>query len=134
MSYIGEDLLAYLKDIREHIDFVSRNAEIWDLEKASEPIKALFLPRTDPLPDEPSAALGRYIRASGLEDSMAAIVYPDRRGAGYGVARYNDHPRLDFTRVSDAADVHFAHNSGFLCKTSATAIPRLKAQILEAWE
>ena len=61
------------------------------------------------------------------------MVYPDRRGEGYDISRYDDHPALDFSRVQDEPDVHFAHASGFVCKTSATEEERLKALILGAW-
>ena len=93
----------------------------------------MFLPRTEPASDEPSTAVGNYIRAVGLEHSIAAIVYPDRRGSGYGIGRYEDHPKLDFSRVEGQADVHFAHKSGFMCKTSATDPARLRELIGAAW-
>ena len=60
------------------------------------------------------------------DDVVGAIVYPDRRGAGYGISRYEDDPRLDFSQVEGEPDVHFAHKSGFMCKTSATAPERLR--------
>ena len=60
-------------------------------------------------------------------------MYPDRRGEGYGIARYEDHPRLDFSRVEGQPDVHFAHKSGFMCKTTATDPERLKQLIAGAW-
>ena len=133
MRFVGEDLLEYLRVARERIDFVSKHAERWPIERGDEVIAAVFLPRTEPLADEPSTAVGNYIRAKGLESSIAAIVYPDRRGEGYGIGRYEDHPELDFSRVGDEADVHFAHKSGFMCKTAATSRERLRALILQAW-
>ena len=96
-------------------------------------IEVVFLPRTDPPADEPSTSVNNYIRAEGLEQTIAAIVYPDRRGAGYGIARYEDHPRLDFSRVENEADVHFAHKIGFMCKTSATEPKRLQELVAAAW-
>ena len=74
-----------------------------------------------------------YIRAEGLESSIAAIAYPDQRGSGFGIGRYEDHPQLDFSRVEDQHDVHFAHKSGFMCKTSATSPDRLRQLIAIAW-
>lgn len=73
------------------------------------------------------------MRAEGLEREVAAIVYPDRRGDGYGIARYEDHPKLDFSRVEGEPDVHFAHKSGFMLKTTATEPARLQALIRGAW-
>lgn len=131
MRLVGEDLLGYLRDVREQLAFVGAHVERWSIPGRSAPVEALFLPRTDPPAAEPSSAVARYIRANGLEDQVQVIVYPDRRGAGYGIARYEDHPRFDFSGVGAEPDVHFAHKSGFMCKTSATARERLKAIVLE---
>jgi hypothetical protein len=132
LRFIGEDLLEYLELARERIALVTQNAERWSIESPGTRIEALFLPRCDPLPDEPSSALGEYVRSAGLGSTIAAFVYPDRRGSGYGISRYEDHPRLDFSRVQHEADVHFAHKSGFMCKTSASAPERLRELIARA--
>jgi len=87
----------------------------------------------DDIIDDASGGLARYILVNGLENEIAAIVYPDSRGDGYGIARFQDHPQLDFTRVQDETDVHFAHNSGFLCKTSAAEKIRLNELLAGAW-
>jgi len=64
------------------------------------------------------------------EGEIAGLVYPDRRGGGYGLSRHNDHAGLDFTRIEGCADVHFAHARGFVAKTSATERVRLR-ELLE---
>ncbi len=133
MRMVGQDLLDYLGLVRERIAFVGEHVQHWSLAHGDELIEAVFLPRTDPLPEEPSAAVGNYIRAAGLESTIAAVVYPDRRGAGYGIGRYEDHPQLDFTRVEDQGDVRFAHKSGFMCKTAATDPERLQELIRLSW-
>ena len=133
LRFVGEDLLEYLHVARERLEFVSQHVEHWSVEYEGEFIETVFLPRTEPLADEPSTAVGNYIRSRKLEDSVAAIVYPDRRGDGYGISRYEDHPQLDFSLVKDEQDVHFAHKSGFMCKTSATDQERLRALISSAW-
>lgn len=133
MRFVGEDLLEYLRMARAQIDFTAKHVERWAIPHGKQVIQALFLPRTDPAADEPSAAIASYIRAEGLQSSIAAMVYPDRRGEGYGIGRYEDHPRLDFSRVKGEPDVHFAHESGFMCKTSATDQGRLRELITQAW-
>ncbi|MCB9594766.1 MAG: MYG1 family protein [Sandaracinaceae bacterium] len=133
MRFVGEDLLEHLRVARERIDFVAARAERWQLPHGDSVIEAVFLPRTDPPADEPSIAVASYVRGQDLGDVTAALVYPDRRGGGYGISRYEDHPRLDFSRVQDEPDVHFAHKSGFMCKTSATEPARLQALIRGAW-
>ena len=132
MRFVGTDLLDYLRVVRERIAFVSAHAERWTVEVDGDVLEALFLPRTDPLADEPSSAVGNYIIAEGLESTIAAIVYPDRRGTGYGISRYEDHPRFDFSQLEGEADVHFAHKSGFMCKTTATEPARLRELMVGA--
>lgn len=122
LSYIGEDLLEYLRELRTRLDFVTHHAEIWKLDGH----EILFLPRTEPAQDEPSAGIGRYLESIGKSNTVAALIYPDRRGGGYGLSRHNDDPRYDFTRIEKQPDVHFAHARGFVAKTSASEIERLK--------
>ncbi|MEM7155119.1 MAG: MYG1 family protein [Myxococcota bacterium] len=133
MRFVGEDLLEYLRVVRERLDFTASVVQRWTIQQGDDTIEAVFLPRTDPIVDEPSTAVANYIRAEGLEEVVAATVYPDRRGSGYGIGRYEDHPMLDFSRVGEEPDVHFAHNSGFVCKTSATEPERLRELIAGAW-
>jgi hypothetical protein len=134
MRMVGEDLLEFLRLARERLDFTASRVERWSIPHGSETLEALFLPRTEGEPDEPSAMLGSYIRAQKLDNVIVAIVYPDRRGGGFGIGRYEDHPRLDFSRVEGQPDVHFAHKSGFMCKTSATDPARLRELIALAWK
>lgn len=130
MKMVGADLLEFLRVARERLDFVAKRVERWSIPFGNDTIEALFLPRTPDEPDEPSAMLGSYIRAEKLDSVIAAIVYPDRRGGGFGIGRYEDHPSLDFSRVEGQPDVHFAHKSGFMCKTSATDPARLRELIV----
>jgi hypothetical protein len=123
MSWIGEDLLDYLRSLRERLDYIALHAELWEVND----LKILFLPRTDPLHDDPSAGLGRHLEVIGIADEVSGLVYPDRRGKGYGLSRFRDDPRLDFTRIGGEDDVHFAHARGFVAKSSASDVERLRA-------
>jgi len=133
MRFVGEDIVDFLERGREGIDFVGKHAERWSISHQGAVIEAVFLPRTDPPADEPRSSIARYVRDQGLESVVAAIVYPDRRGEGYGIGRFEDHPQLDFARVADEADVRFAHKSGFMCKTAANDPERLRQLIIGAW-
>ena len=133
MKWIGEDLLRYLKNLRTRLDVIARVAEIWEIETATGSFKALFMPRTEPMPEEPSSGLARFIDTHPQGSEIAALVYPDRRGGGFGLSRHNDHPRLDFTRIESSADVHFAHARGFVAKTSATDPARLRQLLGQSW-
>ena len=132
MRFVGQDLLDFLRMVREGIELVDAKSQRWSVEVAGDVIDTIFLPRDETIIDEPSGSIARYIRAKGLEDKIGATVYPDRRGKGYGISRYEDDPRLDFSQVGDEADVHFAHKSGFMCKTTAIEPERLQALIRAA--
>lgn len=122
LRLVGLDLIDYLTTTRERIDFIDTHHELWTISGKS----FLFLPRTDPLPEDPSAGIGHFLREKNLEETVAGMIYPDRRNAGYGISRYNDHPDLDFSALEAEPDVHFAHKSGFVAKTTATDPERLK--------
>jgi len=133
MRWIGADLLDYLKNLRERMDFIASVAEFWEIETPKGSFKVLFMPRTEPLPDEPSAGLPRFIESSPSAGGVVGMVYPDRRGEGYGLSRHQDDPGLDFTRIEGCDDVHFAHARGFVAKTSATDPKRLRELLAQAW-
>ena len=62
----------------------------------------------------------------GRHREMVALVYPDRRGEGNGLSRYRDHRGVNLSQIESETDVHFAHARGFVAKSSATEIGRLK--------
>jgi hypothetical protein len=133
MRWIGEDLLEYLKNLRARLDFIGEVGEFWEIETPSGSFKVLYLPRTEPPPADASAGLARFIDGRPDQGEIAGLVYPDRRGTGYGLSRHNDHAGLDFTRIQDEADVHFAHARGFVAKTSAADPARLRALLTASW-
>jgi hypothetical protein len=122
MRYVGSDLIEYIRSLRGRLDYLAEHAQIWDLDGSA----VLFLPRTDPPSDDPSAGMGRYLDSIGMGTTVVATVYPDRRGTGYGLSRHNDAPTFDFTRIAAEEDVHFAHARGFVAKSSATEESRLR--------
>jgi hypothetical protein len=130
MKMVGEDLISFVRGMKARLEFIAKYSEIWEMTGGK---KALFLPRTNPLPDETSMGMGRYIEDIGLEEEVVALVYPDRRGEGYGLSRFNDDKRMEFTKVGDEVDVHFAHNKGFIAKTSSADTDRLKVLINQSW-
>ena len=132
MRMVGEDLLDYVRTLRARLDFIGQHAEIWSLDLAGSPGKILFLPRTDPLPDDPSMGMERYIEQLGLAAEVVGTVSPDRRSTGYGLSRYRDNARLDFTRIADRPGVHFAHARGFVAKTSLNEISQLQDLVARA--
>ena len=130
MRMVGEDLVYYISSAKERLDYIAENAEVINL---GGNLQALYMPRTDPMPGEPSAGMGKFIELDPSAQGCVAMIYPDRRGDGYALSRYNDDLRLEFTKVKDCPDVHFAHVAGFMAKTSATEKDRLLKLLKMAW-
>ena len=130
MNMVGEDLVTYLETLRARLEFIGEHAEFWTLGTGQKTHEVLYLPRTDPLPEEASAGLELFVREKGKEDRVVALVYPDRRGEGYGLSRFDDNRAVDFSSLEENCDdVHFSHKRGFVCKTSATDPARLRELI-----
>ena len=130
MKMVGEDLISFVRGMKKQLEYIGEHAEVWEMGFGK---KALFMPRTDPMPKEPSMGMGRYVEDLGLKEEVVAMIYPDRRGEGYGLGRFNDDKRMEYTQIKDEPDVHFAHNKGFIAKVTATEIPRLKELVEKSW-
>ena len=132
MKMMGTDLVQYVTGLRGRINQVAKIEEFWDLGQGEDMIKVAFVPRTEPEVEEASGGLAWRIKELGLEEEVVAMVYPDSRGGGYGMRRYDDNLALDFSQLSEEPDVHFTHNRGFIAKTSSTEVSRLKELVLLA--
>ena len=126
MCMVGEDIVSYLRNLRERLDYLKQHAQYWTVEKDGEPIHALFLERSDTLSDDPSFGVYAFVESEGKTSEIQALVYPDRRGKGYGLTRYDDNQRLDFSQIELHDEVLFAHKRGFIAKVSATDPTRLQ--------
>ena len=132
MKMMGTDLVQYVTGLRGRINQVAKIEEFWDLGQDEDMMKVAFVPRTEPEVEEASGGLAWRIKELGLEEEVVAMVYPDSRGGGYGMRRYDDNLALDFSQLSEEPDVHFTHNRGFIAKTSSTEVSRLKELVLLA--
>lgn len=132
MQMIGKELVEYITGLRGRIDEVSKIEEVWELKHGGEEFKVIFAPRTDPSIEEVSGALGWRVKELGLEDEVYVMVYPDGRGQGYGMKRFNDREEIDFSRIEKESDVRFAHARGFIAKVEAVGIDRLKELIMKS--
>ena len=134
MRWIGEDLLHYLRNLRARMDFLEGHTRVWSVPMGEQDeVPVLFLPRTNPLPTEPAEGLVPFAKNHLPAVGIRALVYPDRRCEGYALSRYEDTPDFDFSRLTEEPDVHFAHARGFVAKTSATDLKRLRTLIQRAW-
>ena len=128
MCMVGEDIVTYLRSLRTRLDFLKQHAQWWTIQPAGAgaPIQALFLEQNDVIAKEPSFGLYSFIAEEEKENEIHALVYPDRRGDGYGMTRYEDCQRLNFSMIENQDDVRFAHKRGFVAKVEATDPARLK--------
>ncbi|MES2983050.1 MAG: MYG1 family protein [Verrucomicrobiota bacterium] len=126
MRWIGTDLIGYLKSLREKLNEIARISEIWEIGEGETLFRILFLPRSANISEDASAGLARYASMLPEDQHVIGLVYPDRRGAGFALSRFNDNLGLDFTQVETEADVHFAHSRGFVAKTSAVDLERIR--------
>ena len=134
MRMIGRDLVEFITNLRSKLNEVSQFTEVWNLKKDKDEFKVLFLPRISSLPEGASDVLGYQVRALGLEEEIIAVLSPDSRGQGYGMRRFNDDARMDFSKVEGEADVHFAHARGFIAKTSAMDKERLQEMLIQSYQ
>ena len=132
LRMVGQDILEYVKGLHERLEFLEQHTEFWDVADADSSMQVLFLPRMDPPLEDPSMGMDRFIERRGQASNVAALIHPDRRSSGYGLTRFRDDARVDFTRIAQEPDVHFAHARGFVAKTTATEITRLKELIGKA--
>lgn len=126
MCMIGEDIVVFVRSLRERLDFLKQHCQWWSVETDGEPIQALFLERNDAIATNPAFGVFAFIEDQGKGNDVHALICPDRRGDGYGLTRYEDYPRLDFSKIEGLDDVRFAHKRGFVAKVEATSPKRLK--------
>jgi hypothetical protein len=126
MCMVGEDIVNYVRSLRERLDYLKQHCQWWTIETDGDPIQALFLEQSDVIATDPSFGIFAFIAEEEKEDQVHALVYPDRRGSGYGLTRYEDCPLLNFSMIENYDDVRFAHKRGFVAKVDATDPARLK--------
>jgi len=129
MQLIGSNLVDYVTSMQTQLEFLRKHVQQWPIQYREKEYKILFIEKAEDLPDNPRSGIGYYIDEMDWRQQVIGIAYPDNRGDGYGISRFEDHPALDFTQVESEPDVHFAHARGFLAKTSAQKPERLQALI-----
>lgn len=65
--------------------------------------------------DENTDGLSTLRRTEGKTEGIGVMF--DNRGDGWALLRFDDDPRVDFTKIKDDPDVLFAHPNGFIAKT-----------------
>ena len=132
MCMVGEDIVNYVQSLRNRLDFLQQHCQWWTVESSgsngseSTTIRALYLEQNDAIATDPSFGLYAFIAEQDQENEVHALVYPDRRGDGYGLTRYEDCQQLNFSQIENQDDVRFAHKRGFVAKVESTDPARLK--------
>ncbi|MEP3478468.1 MAG: MYG1 family protein [Fuerstiella sp.] len=126
MCMVGEDIVNYLRTLRERLDYLKQHAKYWTIETSGAPLQALYLEKSETIAGDPSFGIYAFIDSQGKKNDIQALIYPDRRGEGYGLTRHDDCPRLNFSQIETEDDVRFAHKQGFVAKVAATDPSRLK--------
>ncbi len=132
MRMVGEDILGHVTSSRAKLEQLAGLVVRWELPIGAGPGLVVFIPRTDTLADDVASGLDRFIERQPWARDVVGSVYPDRRSGGYGLGRFRDNPRLNFTRIAGEPDVHFAHARGFVAKTSASSVARLQDLVIAA--
>jgi len=133
MKMIGEELLQYIRNLRTRIEEVARVAEVWELHHSEDSFKVMFVPRNQNQIEEVSGAMGWHIKELGMEEEVVAMVYPDSRGEGYGMKRFNDCSEIDFSKIENDKKVRFAHARGFIAKVEPVEVDELKQLLFKAY-
>jgi len=133
MKMIGEEFLQYIRNLRTRIEEVARVAEVWELHHSEDSFKVMFVPRNQNQIEEVSGAMGWHIKELGLEEEVVAMVYPDSRGEGYGMKRFNDCSEMDFSKIANDPRVRFAHARGFIAKLEPVEVDELKQLLFKAY-
>jgi hypothetical protein len=128
LTQIGTQLLDHAAAYVERLSYLHENAQV--IQVPGEDYYFVFLPRPegDQLSD-PSLAM-REFRAKAEQD-IAVSVAPDPRGEGYGLFRFDDDVRVDFSELKDHPDVEFAHVGGFYATTPVRELDRLAKLVAE---
>ena len=123
---VGEDIVNYLRSLRQRLDYLKEHAQYWTIGTDAQPLQALFLEKSETIAEDPSFGIFAFIESEGKEEEVHGLIYPDRRGDGYGLTRFNDSQRLNFSQIESQADVRFAHKRGFVAKVNTSDPVRLK--------
>ena len=76
MCMVGEDIVTYVRCLRERLDFLKQHCQWWTIETDEDPIQAVFLEQSDVIASDPSFGLYAFIAEQQKEDQVHALVYP----------------------------------------------------------
>jgi len=112
LADIGANQIRYVEKIRSELEKIicgaGRSIELLP-DVVGTFINGLFEPK--------SIGLYRQLVEKVTGKTMAFSICHDDRGEGLTLYRYDDHPRIDFSRLEGRPEVIFAHKGGFIAKS-----------------
>ncbi|TWU10532.1 hypothetical protein [Allorhodopirellula heiligendammensis] len=75
MCMVGEDVVNYLRTLRERLDYLKEHGQYWTIGTEGEPIQALFLEQSDAISEDPSLGFHAFIESEGKGNEIHAMVY-----------------------------------------------------------
>jgi len=107
---VGQGIKDNLVEMRRRYEYLSAHV----MPARAMDVKGMVLLRDD---NEPASPAGIDIYRRRCCPDAAFSVTPDDRGQGYALYRYEDDPRLNFSRLDFDDRILFAHKGGFIAKT-----------------
>jgi hypothetical protein len=109
--YIVKRLLKQAQEVQENVKAMRSSYQTWQIRG----VWGFSIPTSD--------IRGARIFKEEVEketgQTVAFQISFDDRGEGMTLYRFDDHPRVDFSKLEDHPDVLFAHKGGFVAKTKA---------------
>jgi hypothetical protein len=106
---VGQDHLAHLQEVKDALGVIDASAELVGVEGV--PGVIYLSKEVDALNSWREAK-----RQEGID--VAFSVTLDDREAGFALYRFQDDPRIDFTRIKGRQGVKFSHKGGFIAKVA----------------
>lgn len=113
MQEMGKDLLALIKEKKERLEWLKKEAEIVQVKH----LKAI-VSRID---DNPKLAMELYLRFLG-DARIGVCITPSVRGKGWELMRFKDHKDVDFRVLAGHPEIRFIHANGYVA-TTKTLLP-----------
>lgn len=107
MKALGKRLLDDATKLQADVERLQRQAQLVDVAG----VTCMVIPSKD--------TNGSREFRKEFAPTVAVSISHDDRGSGWALFRYDDDPRVDFSRLEGNPAVMFAHKGGFIAKTSS---------------
>jgi hypothetical protein len=113
---MGRQQLDYMDRFAERFEWLTANAKLVSTPSRKVPVIACLVAQLS----DPALSMNAFREANPVNGRLAAVsITPDDRGSGWTLYRFNDDPRVDFSRLEGHHEISFAHRGGFVAKTKS---------------